>query len=246
MRIRITLIFFVMSCNCFGQSDSVFYDWDYVMNYVKKNKSVINGTSAIVKTIVSNYEGENQQLELIKFYNEAFDYKIVHKETLTRIIDSLKTNGLSEEIRLLANQSKDKIEFRLKGKKIKDFKLVNKNSDTLSISSLSDKIIIVELWTTWCGPCIKEMTKIPKIRTDNVSIEFYSISLDKDFQKMKKFIEKNGYDWPIVFGGDQNYNKELWNYFNIVAIPKYYVVDRDGIIINSLDNLDLEYLKSLQ
>lgn len=63
---------------------------------------------------------------------------------------------------------------------------------------------------------------------------------------MKKFVEKNQYDWPIVFGGDEEGNKELWRYSNIVAIPKYYTVDRNGIVINVSDKLNDDYIKSLK
>lgn len=90
------------------------------------------------------------------------------------------------------------------------------------------------------------MPKIPELRTSNSNIEFYSISLDKDMDKMKKFVNKTKYDWPIVFGGYEDINAELWEYLNIVAIPKYYTVDRNGIVINVADHLDTEFIKNLK
>jgi hypothetical protein len=63
---------------------------------------------------------------------------------------------------------------------------------------------------------------------------------------MNKFIEKNNYQWPIVFGGDESINNELWKYLNIVAIPKYYFIDRNGTVINVADTLDENYIRSLK
>jgi thiol-disulfide isomerase/thioredoxin len=129
---------------------------------------------------------------------------------------------------------------------MKDFEFPDKNDELIKLSSLYDKIVIIELWATWCGPCVKEMPKIPGLRKQNPNIEFYSISIDKSADKMKTFVDKHKYDWPIVFGGDQETNKDLWAYLNIVAIPKYYTVDRSGVVINVSDKIDEEFIRGLK
>ena len=116
----------------------------------------------------------------------------------------------------------------------------------IKLSSLNEKIVVIELWASWCAPCVKEMPKIPELRASNPNIEFYSISLDKDIDKMVSFVNKKKYDWPIVYGGYEDDNKDLWDYLNIVAIPKYYTINRDGIVVNVADHLDTEYLNTLR
>jgi len=124
--------------------------------------------------------------------------------------------------------------------------LPDTKGNNVVLSSLRGSLTLVDFWASWCGPCIKEMPRILELKELNPNIEFYSISLDKTYNKMKKFIEKNKYDWPIVYGGDEESNKELFNYFHIVAIPKYYVIDREGIIINILDKLDDDVINELR
>lgn len=241
------IIFFLLTTSVFGQlTNEGKYNWDYVIKRVKDSKSTTAGTKKIIFEIVDKYDSETEQKELIAFYKNAYDYKIVDKEVLKNLIDSLAQYGLNEEIKILANETRISIEYRLLNKKIKDFNFLDKNDNQISLTSLNDKVVIVELWATWCGPCIKEMPKIPGLRKLNPNIEFYSISLDNSSDKMKKFVEKNKYDWPIVFGGAEELNKELWEYLNIVAIPKYYTVDREGTIINVSDKLDEEFIKSLK
>jgi thiol-disulfide isomerase/thioredoxin len=241
------IIFFIVTTSVFGQlTNGEKYNWDYVIKKVKESKSTTTGTREIISEISDKYDSEAEQKELIEFYKNAYDFKIVDKGILKNLIDSLAQFGLNEEIKILANETRTSIEYRLLTKKIKDFSLPDKNGNQVSLTSLNDKVVIIELWATWCGLCIREMQKVPGLKESNPNIEFYSISLDKTSDKMKKFVEKNKYDWPIVFGGDEELNKELWEYFNIVAIPKYYTVDRDGTIIDVADKLDEQFIKSLK
>ena len=242
------LIFMLTSTIIYGQvpDKEIIYDWDYVLKYVKKSKDETKGTEAIISDITKCYVGENAQMELIKFYKEAYDFKIVDKAILINLVDSLAENGLNERVKQFAAGSKHFVEHRFLDKGIRDFQLPDKDGLNVKLSTLNDKIVIVELWATWCSPCLKEIPKIPALRKKNPNIEFYSISLDKSPDKMKKFIEKNNYDWPMVFGGSDHINPELWHYLNIVAVPKYYTIDRDGTVINVADTLDEEYVLSLK
>jgi len=242
------LIFMLTSTIIYGQvpDKEIIYDWDYVIKYVKKSKDETKGTEAIISDIAKCYVGENAQMELIKFYKEAYDFKIVDKAILINLVDSLAENELNERVKQFAAGSKHFVEHRFLDKGIRDFQLPDKDGLDVKLSTLNDKIVIVELWATWCSPCLKEIPKIPALRKKNPNIEFYSISLDKSPDKMKKFIEKNNYDWPMVFGGSDHINPELWHYLNIVAVPKYYTIDRDGTVINVADTLDEEYVLSLK
>lgn len=119
---------------------------------------------------------------------------------------------------------------------IPEIRLPDKNGDTISVRSLeAKKIVIVEIWATWCAPCIAEMKKIPALRKKFPEIEFYSISVDPSQEKMKKFITRNQYDWPIVYAGNDEF---IWDYFSIHMIPKYYFVDGSGTIVKVTDSLD--------
>lgn len=244
---KLTLILALASTFSYAQSEEEkLYNWDYVSFFVKKSNSLTASTKEIISTIAEKHDGEEQQTEMIRFYKESFDYKIVDKEILINLIDSLAAEGLTDTIRAAAIEAKNAVEYRLLNKKIRDFEFPDKNDKMIRLSSLNNKIVIVELWTTWCGPCLEEMTRIPELRKANPNIDFYSISLDKSSDKMKRHLKKTKYDWPIVYAGDKETNPELWEYLNILAIPKYYTIDRTGTIINITDKLDEHFVKSLK
>jgi len=147
-------------------------------------------TSTIIYGQVPDKEIINAQMELIKFYKEAYDFKIVDKAILINLVDSLAENGLNERVKQFAAGSKHFVEHRFLDKGIRDFQLPDKDGLDVKLSTLNDKIVIVELWATWCSPCLKEIPKIPALRKKNPNIEFYLISLDRSPVKMKKFIER--------------------------------------------------------
>lgn len=245
---RIFILLLAITTFCYGQSsDTSRYSLENVIKItVRKHKNKTTGTRELIANITRAYDGQDQQLELIRFYKSTFDYKVIDKEILANLIDSLSQHGINENVREIAKKARNFIEHRFLGKRMKDFEFPDKDGILIELSSLNDKIVIIELWASWCAPCVKEMPKIPELRTSNSNIEFYSISLDKDMDKMKKFVNKTKYDWPIVFGGYEDINAELWEYLNIVAIPKYYTVDRNGIVINVADHLDTEFIKNLK
>ena len=95
------------------------YDWDYVIKYVKKNKmSAIKGPQEIVSEITRGYRGADPQIELIRFYKEAYDYKIIDKAILKKLVDSLIIYGTSEKVKSFAAESIRSVEYRLLNKKI--------------------------------------------------------------------------------------------------------------------------------
>ncbi len=241
------VIIFLFTTN-FSLSQSIAdnpYNRKYITDFRKdKYMPPTTATIGMIDGISKKYEGEQEQMELVKFYKGVFDFKLIDKKILRNLIDSLISFGQTDNVKSFAKESKKAIEYRILGKIIRDFEFPDKNEKLVRLSSLSSKVVVIELWTTWCGPCIKEMKNIEDLRKANPNIEFYSISLDKSIDKMKKFVNNNNYNWPIVYGGEKN--QELWSYLNIAEIPKYYIVDRERIVIDVSEKLDHEYIKTLK
>ncbi|MFD1630167.1 TlpA family protein disulfide reductase [Pseudopedobacter beijingensis] len=81
-----------------------------------------------------------------------------------------------------------------------DAVFMNKEGKKVSLSAYENKVIFINLWATWCPPCIHEMPSLNELYLklkDDPNIEFFIVDVDGDIQKAKKFMDKNGYSLPV-------------------------------------------------
>ena len=111
-----------------------------------------------------------------------------------------------------------------------DFKLIDESGATIDFKKYQGKVVFVNLWATWCGPCIAEMPGIEALYQDfkdSEGIEFVMISLDRDFEKARKFRERKDFSFPI-YGP---VNRFLPDSYRSGSIPTTFVISPDGYIV---------------
>lgn len=109
------------------------------------------------------------------------------------------------------------------------FKLVDQNGNLLDGSSLEGKVIFINLWATWCPPCIAEMPDINRLYgefKDQKDIRFILISLDEDFNKAIQFVERKGFDFDIY-----QFASPIPEVYQSRIIPTTLVISPDGNIV---------------
>jgi thiol-disulfide isomerase/thioredoxin len=123
-----------------------------------------------------------------------------------------------------------------------DIKLKNPEGKEIALSSLKGKLVLIDFWASWCGPCRKENPNVVRLYNayKNKGFEIYSVSLDEEKEKWVKAIEKDGLKWIHVsdLGGWQS---SVCSQFNISSIPFTILVSKDGkIIAKGLRGKELE------
>lgn len=81
-----------------------------------------------------------------------------------------------------------------------DFKVKDANGDVLDVKTLKGQTIFINVWATWCPPCVAEMPGINKLREqfkNDPNVHFLMISEDRDMQTAIDWVEKKGFDLPI-------------------------------------------------
>ncbi len=106
------------------------------------------------------------------------------------------------------------------------------DGSTVSIERLKGKVVVVDFWATWCGPCVAEMPEMKRLyaKYKGKGVEFIGVSLDqKDggLDKLKAFVEREGITWPQYYQGD-GWDSRFSSSWGITLIPSVFVVDQRG------------------
>jgi len=117
-----------------------------------------------------------------------------------------------------------------------DFNYENFTGGKTSLKDLKGKILYVEIWATWCGPCIKEMPALTQLIKDykGKNIEFVSISVDskKAYDKWRAMVpEKNVGGVQLL--ADKSLKSDFMKFFNVGLIPRSILIDANGKIITA-------------
>ncbi|MGG7033863.1 MAG: TlpA family protein disulfide reductase [Flavobacterium sp.] len=116
-----------------------------------------------------------------------------------------------------------------------DFELEDQFGEKVSLESLKGKYIYLDIWATWCGPCLAEIPHLKKIEEKfrNRNISFVSISTDNssEFEKWKKMLYKKKMTGIQLFAGD-TFKTKIISEYSAIAIPKFVLIDPNGILIN--------------
>ena len=148
------------------------------------------------------------------------------------ILDSLKRPVEAERIRSTL----------VEGTKFPDFDEKDVAGQPLSIANYKGKVVLVDFWATWCGPCVRELPNVIAIyqKYHGNGFEIIGVSLDDDQPTLERFLKENKVTWQQFYDGKMWDNKLAMKYGVNIA-PTTYLLDGDGKIIGkNLRGAELE------
>ncbi|WP_310991960.1 TlpA family protein disulfide reductase [Aequorivita marina] len=123
-----------------------------------------------------------------------------------------------------------------KGKPSPTFDYENHKGGTTSLADLKGKYVYIDVWATWCGPCLREIPSLKKVEADysDKNVQFVSISIDepKDYDKWKSMVTEKELV-GIQLMADQNWKSKFVKDYAILGIPRFILVDPEGNIVSS-------------
>ena len=120
------------------------------------------------------------------------------------------------------------------------------NGETLKLSSLKGKVVLLDFWASWCGPCRVANKGLAKLygKYKSKGFEIFGVSFDKDKSDWKKAIAKDKITWLQV-NDDGGWDAPTAISWGINAIPTSYLIDQDGKLI-AMDLTGKELEKKLK
>lgn len=112
-----------------------------------------------------------------------------------------------------------------------DLSLPDLNGKPVSLSELKGKVILIDFWASWCGPCRHNNPRLVKLysKYHGKGLEIYGISLDEDIESWKKAVHHDKLLWIQVID-DKGWEAQSASVYGVDAIPSSFLIDKQGVI----------------
>lgn len=175
-----------------------------------------NIKSEMAKNLVRYISIKNPNNRLI------YDFSVQH------ITDTVAKKMIAESFQAVENiyAGADAVPFRFE----------NHKGGFTSLEDLKGKVVYIDVWATWCVPCIKEIPHLQQIekKFHNKNIVFVSISVDKiqDKEKWHNFVTKQQLSGIQLFA-EKDFESDFAKKYRITAIPRFIIIDAEGKIVSA-------------
>ncbi len=236
--------------------------YKHEINYLKKQDSLTD-----ISTFLKYVETQTSNQDLLSFLKAIYLREIIetpsywerhqtlfNSEVLNDVIEKEKDSPYYD----LIKRSSDNYFSSSKGTKAYDFTAKAVNGKDVKLSDLAGKLVFIDSWASWCGPCIRHRPKVLELAQkykDNPRVEVLMILVDATKEDWINYLsKKDELDIPGDLIIENGMRTKYGDRFNIKSIPRYMLIDPNGIIIDgntpepsqALEDIIKKELKKIQ
>ena len=135
---------------------------------------------------------------------------------------------------LVTLSQKEKVKKALQDiNKAPDFTLQALNDSSYTLSKMAGKVVLINFWATWCGPCRMEIPEFNELYKSyhEKGLEILGISVSDNKKQLKNFAKSFAVDYPLLYGSARDMNNIMKDYGGVYAVPSSFLIGKEGSII---------------
>ena len=138
--------------------------------------------------------------------------------------------AISRRLALEAGPKPERGTHPFVGSPAPSLELTDLDGDAISLADLRGRVVVIDFWATWCGPCIKEMPELQATmdRLEGLPVTLLALSVDETVDPVAPVIAARGFDFDVAWIGPSG-TKQAWM---VKGIPSLFVVGPDGLVRN--------------
>jgi thiol-disulfide isomerase/thioredoxin len=219
--------------------DNVLYK--YEITYLREKDSIESLQDFL--TYIETQTGNKDQAEFLKaiYLQNVIEHPVYCKKheklfTAPTLREALQRESASKYAYMIQKSSGSFFSSQ-KGMQAYDFTALRPDGTAIRLSDFRNKIVVMDVWDTWCGPCIQQrpaMIELAKTYYSITDVVFLLVSVDRDAERWKKYVQQaheNQHGLDAIIPDDE---REMFSGKYLVSfIPKYILIDWEGVIIDS-------------
>ena len=170
-------------------------------------------------------------LQLFVNYEKAAELMKKLKADFPDTIQAKSADGIIVQLERIAVAQRIR-DSLVVGKQFPDFNETDANGRPMSIAAYKGKVLLVDFWASWCGPCLGELPNVLAAYGKHHAngFDIVGISLDENRQRFQSMLASKNITWQQFYDGKKYENKLAVNY-GVMSIPATWLLDRNGVII---------------
>ncbi|OAB78987.1 TlpA family protein disulfide reductase [Cochleicola gelatinilyticus] len=198
-----------------------------------KKDSTLGPAKSFLTTIDSNLPDGFAKDKLMTDY---LRFGLKSDDELEELFSIYKNSNPSEENLAILTERYNKLKTLTRGNVSPEFNYENHKGGTTSLTDLKGKYVYIDVWATWCGPCIREIPSLQEVEEaySGKNVAFVSISIDvpKDYETWKSMVSEKELG-GIQLLADNNWKSKFVQDYGIQGIPRFILLDPEGNIVSA-------------
>lgn len=198
------------------------------------------------KSSIEYYKATNVEAESIygeTLTKEYFSYELINNlvnyasiDDAMEFVNSFKSTSKSKYLMEKLDETLEPWKGLESGNPAPNFQAMTRDGEVVELDSLQGKKVYVDVWATWCGPCIAEIPFLKELEEElhDQDVTFVSVSIDedKDKEKWQNYVVREQLK-GVQLMAEGAWKSDVVSAYNIAGIPRFLLISEDGKILSS-------------